>query len=153
MALLLTVDERCFFSYFFTSPLALIGPSNHVFLVVGNRHVMSMTSQLPLRKLPGCGYSTCTKIKAELGCVPQDVVSAVLRLASCPWGHFFVTPKANSLSNNREPSFEKCLPLRTWSRVTICNAHIRQRFRAKSPAGMARLFFSWRMHVCIYLLL
>lgn len=27
-----------------------------------------MMMQLPLRKLPGCGYSTCAKIKSELGC-------------------------------------------------------------------------------------
>ncbi|CAN0312840.1 unnamed protein product, partial [Hapterophycus canaliculatus] len=30
-------------------------------------HAMSMITQLPLRKLPGCGYSTCAKIKSELG--------------------------------------------------------------------------------------
>lgn len=32
---------------------------------------MSMMAQLPLRKLPGCGYSTCAKIKAELGYAPE----------------------------------------------------------------------------------
>lgn len=31
------------------------------------RHTLSMISQLPLRKLPGCGSSTCAKIKVELG--------------------------------------------------------------------------------------
>ncbi|CAM9529991.1 unnamed protein product, partial [Ectocarpus sp. 12 AP-2014] len=42
-------------------------------------HAMSMITQLPLRKLPGCGYSTCAKIKAELGFTESR------QLQGAPW--------------------------------------------------------------------
>ncbi|CAM9548892.1 unnamed protein product [Ectocarpus sp. 13 AM-2016] len=42
-------------------------------------HAMSMITQLPLRKLPGCGYSTCAKIKAELG------ITESRQLQGAPW--------------------------------------------------------------------
>ncbi|CAN0054730.1 unnamed protein product, partial [Ectocarpus sp. 8 AP-2014] len=42
-------------------------------------HAMSMITQLPLRKLPGCGYSTCAKIKTELG------ITESRQLQGAPW--------------------------------------------------------------------
>eukprot|EP00903_Cladosiphon_okamuranus_P018116 g16671.t1 len=42
-------------------------------------HTMSMISQLPLRKLPGCGHSTCAKIKADLG------ITESRELQAAPW--------------------------------------------------------------------
>ncbi|CAM9856738.1 unnamed protein product, partial [Scytosiphon promiscuus] len=42
-------------------------------------HAMSMVTQLPLRKLPGCGYSTCAKIKTELG------ITESRQLQAAPW--------------------------------------------------------------------
>ncbi|CAM9091782.1 unnamed protein product [Ectocarpus sp. 6 AP-2014] len=42
-------------------------------------HSMSMITQLPLRKLPGCGYSTCAKIKTELGFTESR------QLQGAPW--------------------------------------------------------------------
>ncbi|CAB1104012.1 unnamed protein product [Ectocarpus sp. CCAP 1310/34] len=42
-------------------------------------HAMSMITQLPLRKLPGCGYSTCAKIKTELG------ITESRQLQEAPW--------------------------------------------------------------------
>ncbi|CBJ25858.1 conserved unknown protein [Ectocarpus siliculosus] len=42
-------------------------------------HAMSMITQLPLRKLPGCGYSTCAKIKTEFG------ITESRQLQGAPW--------------------------------------------------------------------